>query len=428
LIVEPSPAATLLERIREVGGRIRHPLLRLLEELGGAPPRPARLIRATGLDKSLASRLVRAVRSESENEFLHLVPSPTGLRIFAGSARRLADRATVEALESAIDRFQQLLDATPGGRDAIEALISESSPGVRERREHVAKQATFKSMSFLLGHFCETLATSLFLVPSPNERTVDGIEVQQRIGLQRLRPSAPLALLSVLTPPEDEPPGGSTWIETLDGGLGTFAPRDFLIPEFSSQPLPELEVLVSGATTTFLLTGDARVTMPTRLTSAFRIRDGWSRQSSGSLQPVRGYVLHMPCRTVVRNVFVAEDLFPGGTPRIAFRLPAPGGYQFEGDDDRRHPGTIDLSAPIEQLSSGARAFEVPGIPETRDTLLHVLERAGHAGTRFRGWRCTLAYPIPLIEMFWWLALPQATAADVREAKVQVRPRGRTRGR
>ena len=402
-----SSTTTLLERIGGMGRDLRRPLSRLLEEVGGVPPRPARLIRTIGLDKSLASRLVRSMRSESALEFMHLVPSPTGLRILAGSARGLADAATLDELEAAIDRFQQLIDATPGGRDAIDSLVSESSPDVRGKREHIAKQATFKSMSFLLGHYCETLTTSLFLVPSRNGRTVDAIEVHQRIGLRRLRPSTPLALLSILTPPEDEPPDDSTWIETVEGGLGAYAAQDFLLPEFSSEPLPELRVLVNGPMTTFMLPGDPEVRMPTHLTSAFRIRNGWPREPAGRLQAVRGYVLHLPCRTVVRDVFVADDVFPGGTPRIVFRLPTPGGYQSaELDNDRRQPGTIDLAAPIEQLPSGARAFDVPGIPGTRGAIEESLRRAGHADTSFRGWRCTIAYPVPLIEMFWWLALPE----------------------
>ena len=400
-------AADFLERIRATGSDLRRPLVRLLEQLAGVPPRPARLVRAAGLDKSLASRLIRSLRAESDHEFLHLVPSPTGLRILAASARGAADGATLEELETAIERFQELLDATPGGRDAIDSVVSESSPDIREKREHVAKQATFKSMSILLGHFCEDLVTSLFLVPSRNGRTVDALEVHQRFGLRRLRPSTPLALLSILTPPEDEPPEDSTWIETVAGGVGTFTPQDFLLPQFSSGPLPDLEVLVNGPMTTFMLPGDPKVRTPARLTSAFRIRNGWSLQPSGRLQPLRGYVLHMPCHTVVRNVFVAEDVFPGGTPRVAFRLPAPGGYYSpELDEQRRHPGTIDLAAPIEQLPTGDRAFDVPGIPGTRGAITHALEQAGHSTTKFRGWRCTLAYPVPLIEMFWWLALPE----------------------
>ncbi len=402
-----SHAATLLERIRGTGTALRDPLARLLAELGGTPPRPARIIRTAGLDKSLASRLVRAARADSDVEFMHRVPSPTGLRIFAQSARGLADASAVTELEAAIEGYQQLLDATPGGRDAIESLVSESSPDVREKREHVAKQASFKSMSFLLGHYCETLTTSLFLVPARHGRTVDAVEVQQRSGLRRLRPSTPLALLSILTPPEGTPPDDATWIETVDGRVGTVAATDFLLAGFSSAPLPELGLLRHGPMTTFLLAGDPEVRTPTRLTSAFRIRNGWAREPAGRLQPLRGYVLHMPCRTVVRNVFVAEDVFPGGLPRVAFRIPTPGGFQNpELEDDRRHPGTIDLVAPIEQLPAGRRAYEVPGVPDARAAVEEALERSGLANTRFRGWRCTMAYPVPLIEMFWWLAMPE----------------------
>jgi hypothetical protein len=154
---------------------------------------------------------------------------------------------------------------------------------------------------------------------------VDGIEVHQRIGLRRLRPSSPLALLSVLTPPEDEPPEDSTWIETLEGELGSYSPQSFLLSKFSSEPLPELEVIVNGAMTTFMLAGDPDANTPTRVTSAFWIRNGWARKPFGKDMVLRGYVLHMPCRTIVRDVFVAEDVFVGGIPRITFRLPTPGG-------------------------------------------------------------------------------------------------------
>ena len=40
---------------------------------------------------------------------------------------------------------------------------------------------------------------------------------------------------------------------------------------------------------------------------------------------------------------------------------------------------------------------------------HVLERTGHSMTRFRGWRCTMTYPLPLVEMLWWLSHPSIGA-------------------
>jgi hypothetical protein len=400
-----SPTAALLDRIATMGRELRAPLVPLLEEIAGSPPRPTRLMSAIGLDKSLASRLVRAARAASDAELVHLIPSPTGLRIFSSRAKSVAAEELVADFEDAVDSFEELLGATPGGRDAIDSLISESSSDVRERREHRAKQATFKSMSYLLGHYCETLATALFLVPSKNGRTVDAIEVHQRIGLRRLRPSTPLPLLSIHTPPEDEPPDDSTWIEAVAGGLGTFAPQDFLLPKFSSEPLPDLEVNVRGPLTTFLLAGNPSVKEPTRLTSAFRIRNGWAAESTGIVQPIRGYVLHMPCRSVVRDVFVADDVFAVGMPRVAYRLPTPGGIPGDTEPDRRDQGAVDLSATIQQLPSDGLSYEVPGVPESRAAVERTLALAGHADTAFRGWRCTLAYPVPLIEMFWWLLLP-----------------------
>lgn len=402
-----SPAAVLLANIEGTGRELRTPLRELLEETGGTPPRPARLVRSIGLDKSLASRLVRAARSDSPSEFMHLVPSPTGLRIFADRAREAVGEARVAPLDAAVERFQQLLDGTPGGRDAIEAILAESSPDARERREHVAKQATYKSMSFLLGHYCEILTTSLFLVPSRNGRTVDGIEVQQRVGMQRLRPSSPVALLSLITEPDKEPEDDSTWVETIDGGLGSFAPQGFLLGEFSSTPLPEMSVVATGPMTTLMLAGDPGASAPTRLSSAMRIRNGWSMHPDAVRMQIRGYVLHLPSQIVIRNVFVAEGLYVGAIPRVMFRLPMPGAPLDDGEGEGHLvPGVIDLNAPIEQLPAGPRAFEIAGVASGRAAIEEVLARSGHADTSFRGWRTTIAYPIPLIEMVWWLSLPR----------------------
>ena len=79
-------------QIALVGRDLRRALTPILSAFGGADnPRPMRVARALGLDKSLASRLVQATRAESGAEFLHVAPSPTGLRILlsrAAGARR----------------------------------------------------------------------------------------------------------------------------------------------------------------------------------------------------------------------------------------------------------------------------------------------------------------------------------------------------
>ena len=395
-------------QIEALGRDLRGPLRAILEAVSTSPPRPSRVAQAIGLDKSLASRFVRAVRADSDVELMHVIPSPAGLRILAELAAAFVSPGLIEALAAATARFQDLLDAVPGGRAALDARISEASFHVRGKREKMERQASFKAMSYLLGHFCETLATSLFLVPSANGRTVDGIEMQRRVGLRRMRPSTPLALLSVFVGPEHEPSGEAVRFETIDGDLAPRDPSRFLLTEFSTRPLPELQVIREGDITTLLIAGDPVVPAPPRLTSAFRIVNGWLREPEAATEALRGYVLHIPCRTLVRDVFVADGLFPGVTPGVSFLLPGPRPHTPPPDENRpRHFTEVELTTSITQLPAGPRAYAAPGLSDHPEATRHVLERAGHGDTRFRGWRCEMTYPVPLIEMIWWFQHPVA---------------------
>jgi hypothetical protein len=401
-----APLAGTVEHINSVGAELRRTLLPVLTAVAGPHPSPTRLARAIGLDKSLASRLVRATQSRSDLDLMHIVPSPAGLRILADLAGILAPASAIADLLTVTERFAVLLESTAGGRAAIDALISESSPDVREKREHIAKQASFKAMSFLLGHFCDMLTTSLFLVPSVDGKRIDGIEVHRRIGLRRMRPSTPLALLSFSVPPEEQPKDSAIWFDTVDGEPVGDPAASYLMPEFSSQPMPRLEVVQDNNVTTLVLPGNTGAPTPSEITSTFRIRNAWSRQPESGMQSLRGYVLHVPCVQLVRDVYVAEPLFPDASPRVSFLMPGPRVVTRPPvENGQRHFTEVDLTSTLEQLPAGPHAYSVPGVGDQAAAVRHALERAGHGQTRFRGWRCSITYPVPLIEMMWWLHHP-----------------------
>src|SRR5881392_2363274 len=93
-------------RIAQVAAELQAALAPLLEQLAGSPPRPMRLTRADpgpGLDKSLASRLVQAAKADSGMQFLHLVPSPTGLRMLLERSRTLAAPDALARAGEAVD-------------------------------------------------------------------------------------------------------------------------------------------------------------------------------------------------------------------------------------------------------------------------------------------------------------------------------------
>ena len=388
-----------------VAAALREALGPLLHALAGDPPRPVRLMRSIGLDKSLASRLVQAARTESDSQFLHLLPSPTGLRILAERSRgEPAAAVCLPTFERAVEAFAALLDALPGGRQALDARLGEGHLSIRERREHMARQASFKAVSFLFGHYCETLSTAMFLFPSADGKRVDAIEVHRRLGLCRITPGTPLPLLSLHTRPDQgATPGDVACVTPIDGGqAGADTAADahrYFVAEGCSLPLPPLDVEREGRSNTFLLGPQQIEPLPARLTMAMRMAGVEPLRPEAAYAVVRNYMLHTPCQRLVREIYLADGLWPDALPQIGYYLPGPSGATLVAPP----PGTphyrrLNLSAPIEQLPSGPLLAPLAGVADHASVLSAVLRRARLDGVHFRGWRCQTTYPVPLVEM------------------------------
>jgi len=250
------------------------------------------------------------------------------------------------------------------------------------------------------------VTTTLFLVPSRDPRRIDGIEIQRRIGLRRMRPSTPLVLMSVWGDPEDALDENAIAVQTLEGERGSANPASFLLPAFCTQPLPRLDVVHELEMTALVLAGDPSLHTPSQLTSALRIRNGWPVVPDSSIQSLRGYVLHTPCRQVVRDVYIAESLYSHATPGVSFMLPGPRTpMRPPPEDGRRHFSEVDLARSIEQLPAGPAGHNIPGVTNHSAVVRYVLERTGHSATPFRGWRLAMTYPVTLIEIIWSLSFP-----------------------
>jgi hypothetical protein len=384
--------------IASVAAALRASLTPLLHALAGTPLRPIRLMQRVGLDKSLASRLVQAVRTPSDLEFLHTVPSPTGLRILLERARNTADARLLREVEAKVRHFEELLDTLPGGRQTLDAHMGEASSAIRERREQMARQASFKAVSFLFGHCCETLTTALFILPSASSGKVDVVEVHRRIGLQRLAASMALPLLSVqlrgTVQDEDSP-----CMVALAGNEASTSPADYLVPSACSLPLPDLKVVHDGSLTTFVLEPGRAVPMPACATTAFRVLRADTVAQPAAWNIVRNYMLHTPCRTLVRDLFVADGLWPDAWPLVGFYLPGPSGTPMVTiEPGQPHLRQVNLTARIEQLAPGGAGFALDGVADQRAAIEQALARAGISPAGFRGWRCRMGYPVPLIEM------------------------------
>ena len=168
-----------------MAGGLRQSFVPVVEAVGGPAARPGRLAQLLVLDKSLSSRLLRAIRSDDPFELIHTVPSPNGLRILLdAAASRKVDQELIKGAERSVEEFQMLLDEIPGGRSTLDAAVSSVSPQVRERNERASRQAVYKAMSNLMGYQCDSLTSTLIMWPATDKQFVDCAQISAKCGLQ----------------------------------------------------------------------------------------------------------------------------------------------------------------------------------------------------------------------------------------------------
>jgi hypothetical protein len=393
-------------RALEMATELRLRLLAVAQSVAGRTLRPSRLVTLLGLDKSLASRLVRSLKAQSDYEFLHLVPSPAGLRIFLDAARKvLENTASVSPARDAIAAFQDFLADIPGGRSSLDALLADSTVEVRQRAEKTAAQAVHRAMSYLLGFHCEAITSAILLQPSADGSAVDGIDVSRRSGVRLLRPSVPAALMSLDTTYSSQPTAPR--LESLDGRAAPSDPMAFLLPRFCDPETPPLELVQSGRHVIFTLSGGSvALHRPITVASAFLIRNGWKQyRDDDRLEDGRSYLLHYPCRLLVRDLFIRDDLYVGSEPVVRLDLPSPSGpARPRMRNQPENINTLDMSTSIEQLGQGLGKAAVAGVPEHARLLRHAFDAAGWEPGRFRGYRVRMRHPVPMITMGWWIPL------------------------
>lgn len=284
--------------------------------------------------------------------------------------------------------------------------MSESTLEVRERAERTASQSVYRAMSYLLGFRCETITSAIILQPSLDGVTVHGLDVSRREGIRRLRPSAPVALFSVDL--STDVPREAPRLELLDPAADPKDPRSVLLPEFCDPRSPSLELHTNGSHTVFALSNqDDSLQRGVTISSAFHVRNGYLRyRQPDQDEEARTYLLHYPCKLLLRDIFIREDLYPGVEPQIRLEFPAPpGAPRPRAADPAIRLNQLDISAPIISLGRGLHRTAAAGSSQHARMLAHVFEAAGLDAERFRGYRARIMYPVPMITMGWWIPLP-----------------------
>jgi hypothetical protein len=394
-------------RSRAVAASLRGALEPIVRAAAGAGARPATLARGLEIDRTLAARILRAVRSSDALMVLQEIPSPHGLRIFLEAAERSGvDAALCDAAADIVRGFEHLIHEFPGGRSALDAAVAAWAPEMRERTEKSAKQAVFKSMSCLLGYHAETTVSTVIVQPSANGRRCDAISIMAKEGLRRIRSSMPITVCGRNFGQQDVADTFAPYVETLDARVAPHASEACLLEDFCSQPVPSLRVMEQEKLFLYTLDeSDPPVNVPVTIASALIMRNAYARYRS----PEQTYeweevVPRIPARLLVMDILLRDDAFPGQAPQPRSRLYGLAKRPVKPDEPAFHLDQLDLGLPLEHLGEGRFDLRLSEFPRYAEMVEAVFARTGWERQRFRAFRCRVQYPVPLVALTHWMKL------------------------
>jgi len=344
---------------------------------------PIEAARILGVDKTLASRLMSALRASDPLVALSNLPGVVPMRQFIAAARKhgAGARASQEA-ERKLRAFDHELQRAFGTRTRLDAVIADALPEARRRHEDVARQAVYRGMALIKGLSIDLESYTWIVHPSRrNPKRIDMLFLAAFVGMHRLRPTARFRAGASYS--RTRPAAGPELLRKFcrPAGLSitSSSEKDFTFHEISTGSVRR-DAAADVFLTQFLQGAKER-------TSA-RDKGVWNV----------GSILTYPTKRLELALLVHEDVWPGcdfslrvydTAMRGVVHLPDP-----ERDFDR-----LSVDAAIVRSPATVEALRASSVPRYLDILRHLTTERGwtlnesSGRPAFRRVSCEIAYPL-----------------------------------
>ncbi len=382
--------------IATTGDGLHASLSGVLESLPGSAtaPGPQALATRLGIDKVLASRLLKALRATDPLSVVNRSPGPEPLRRVLDAAEALGvDPSRILAARDAVDRFEHLIREEIGDRSSLDSILAAWVPEARREFELRRKQAASKAMSQLKGVHAEALYASVFLAPSTSDpEMLDVVWINGLQGLRRLVPGAAVKFATRRVGQNASGLAGRT-PRTLEGEPVEHV-EGLLLPEYCSKPTPSLDVHRAGEVVHYTLAGNrfgpgAGVDVVMGEVNRSELKRG--PRPKGRKMYVFAEV-SQPARLLHFDAFLHSSIAPAAQPSLFVYDTA-----FEGIADPNNPerdiDRLDTLETITHLQRGVDGARTSEIRRYHELLRDVCTRMGWDAGAFVGSRCRIDYPI-----------------------------------
>ena len=378
-------------RIQNVGRVLAAAIRAVADAIPGTPHGPVEVARRLGIDKVLASRVLKAVKNRDPVAALHDAPGPEPLRRFIRAAQKRGVSADLaEDANQAVRSFEDLIRQEAGDRSAFDVILSAWLPEARSAFELRRKQAAFRAIGQLKGVEGNLLSATAILHPSTDGEHLDVVWLFGLLGLKRLRPGSPVKFASRRLVPENGVRLPRTLTGETVGGLDGLR-----LDQFCSTPLPEMQIHPVGEVVHYTLADNGYgLRSACDLVFAEVNLSEMPRYIPAEQQRKRHVFaeISVPVKLLLFDALVHRNVFLGHDPNLAIYDTACEGVA-DPNDPSRDIDRLDTSETIQNLGWGVDKFRSSDEPRYADILRHVWDSLGWDTGDFRGYRCRIDYPL-----------------------------------
>jgi hypothetical protein len=405
-----------LQRVLSSAQSARTALARVFASIGIEQPRMSDLRERLGLDKSIASRVARAVRMSEAGSALRELPAAESLGQIVATCEKLgAGKRLVAQARKAIGELDAAIADFPGDRTALVTAIAATGAGcgptgraavpkVSEAKLRAARRGAHNASLFAQGICCETQACISILLPAGDGGRAAQALVMRTTGLRRLRPGYPQSILSFRG--RDDTNTGFDRI-TLEGDPIGEDPGVALIRGFCTDVASLVRLERVGRVHSLVLDPQSPpLDEPMDFAFGFVNLDFTApRESETEKWTLTSYTVSRATRVLLREVLVHRETFGEVSPHSFFSIdPTPMVQPELNGPDPTGRGRVDQGDDLVPMGKGYRKRGKAGEDFAVPLGLRSLEMLGYDPDEFERFRLVVEYPLPLVRSEVWIRL------------------------
>lgn len=386
-------ATPVVGHIKKVGQELYDAFYAVAEQIPAKSRSPQEFARTLKIHRTLAGRLLSAIRTDDPLAAVSRLPRSEGLRMILQGARSSVSEDAINRAETALRTFEQVVNHELGGWDGFDAAITEWLPDARKRFELANKQLMFKGLANLNGVRADVQLDTAIYYPDSTGRRVDIAIIEGLVNLRRLRPSVRVSVAAHTPSPSAPQP---LEFLTEDAPEEDSAHRYPLLRQFCSSPCPQLEPVKTGQMVNYVLTGNSiGHNSAVDVFAANLVRGGRPMYREPSDPPMRPHWsagVNLPAKTLLMNLLLHEDVWATHEPQLMVYDMHARGLAAPGDPSREFD-RIDTVEELQPLGRGASRFRASEVGQHVEIVQHVCDSLGWNSDLLRGYRVRVQYPL-----------------------------------